>query len=260
MQNYNNSLYKIPANTLFMGKRLIYVPECHSTNDEAQRLSQVPDAENGTIVITDLQTSGRGQRGNSWIADPGKNLTFSVLLKPAYLPVVKQAFLTMAVSLGIYDWLKEVLPLQPVCIKWPNDILVDNRKVCGILIENHVSGDRISQAIIGVGVNINQSAFPVPFAASLKMFSGNEYNLADCFERVVEHIESRYVMLANSEFHLLKATYLERLYWLGETHIFASHDQRFAGIITGVDEFGNLEIEINGFRKTFGLKEISYIR
>jgi len=253
-------MYKIPANTVFMGKQLVYVSECHSTNDEAQRLVQTQHVEEGTIVITDCQPGGRGQRGNRWLAEPGKNLTFSMVVKPKGLPVANQALLTMVVSLGIHDWLCGLLPDEAIRIKWPNDMFVGDRKVCGILIESHVTGDFISHAIIGIGININQHSFAVPQAASLKMITGKTFQLQTCFEEVVACVESRYLMLERKEFALIKAAYLERLYWIGEQHLFSSSGTRFTGTITGTDQFGRLEIETNGIRKTYDVKEVTFVR
>jgi BirA family biotin operon repressor/biotin-[acetyl-CoA-carboxylase] ligase len=260
VQNYNKSPYKIPANTLFMGKQLVYVPECHSTNSEAQRLLlQQPQVE-GTVVVTDSQTAGRGQRGNVWVAAPFKNLTFTLICTPKHLGPTNQIYLAMAVSLGVADWLNGLLAAERVNIKWPNDILVDEYKVCGILIENHLTGNQIAHSIVGIGININQVSFEFPFAGSVKMFTGREHDLADCLEGVLEQIESRYLMLRNNDYELIRANYLENFYWLGEQHIFSSGDRRFSGVITGVDQVGNLEIEIDGNKKSFGFKEVAFIR
>jgi BirA family biotin operon repressor/biotin-[acetyl-CoA-carboxylase] ligase len=253
-------MYKIPANTVFMGKRVIYMPECHSTNDEGHRLVQAQEGDDGTIIITDSQPGGRGQRGNRWLAEPGKSLTFSIVVKPKRLRVSDQSLLTMVVSLGIHDWLSDLLPKEITRIKWPNDVLVNDRKICGILIENHVAGNFISHAIIGIGINVNQSNFNVPQAISLKMVTGKTFELQTCFEELVACIEVRYLMLDKKELALIKAGYLERLYWIGEQHLFSSSGIRFTGTITGTDEFGRLEIETNGIRKSFDLKEVTFIR
>ena len=127
-------MYKIPATTLFLGKNLIFMPECHSTNDTLLLLCQKENLPEGTLVITSSQTAGRGQRGNVWEAQKDKNLTFSFLLKPSFLPVIKQFYLNIFVSLGISDFLTTISG-EKVQIKWPNDILLQEKKVSGILIE-----------------------------------------------------------------------------------------------------------------------------
>ena len=111
------------------------MPECHSTNSLLLDLTRKISQPEGTIVITKQQSRGRGQHGNSWESEPGKNLTLSLLLKPNFLAVKQQFYLTMAFSLGVCDFLTE-RSIGNVKIKWPNDILVNERKVAGILIEN----------------------------------------------------------------------------------------------------------------------------
>src|SRR5262249_40524297 len=106
----------------------------------------------GTVVITSNQYAGRGQRGNEWNSEPGMNLTFSVLLKPSSLSVKNQFFLTIIASLSVFDFLKEK-QVGDLKIKWPNDILVYKKKICGMLIENSILGETINQSIIGVGLN-----------------------------------------------------------------------------------------------------------
>ena len=120
-------MYKIPANTVFVGKNLVSVSECHSTNTEAFALIQTAKAHAGTVVITDHQTNGRGQRGSNWEAQPGMNLTFSIILQPKALAVQDQFYLNMVTALALHDFLNS-LSLAGVKIKWPNDMLVDQKK------------------------------------------------------------------------------------------------------------------------------------
>ena len=128
-------MYKIPAKTLFMGQKLIYVPECHSTNSSLSDLINHADLPEGLVLITDNQTKGRGQRGNNWDSLPGENLTFSILLKPKFLATRDQFQLNMAIAIGIADGVRQLMS-QQVSLKWPNDIMIDGKKVGGILIEN----------------------------------------------------------------------------------------------------------------------------
>src|SRR5688572_19822458 len=118
------------------------MPECHSTNTLAMELCQQTNAPEGTLVITSKQTSGRGQRGNTWESIPHMNLTFSLVLRPTFLSVREQFYLNIFTSLSIRDFLAESCHI-PIHIKWPNDILANDFKICGILIENQLSGDKI---------------------------------------------------------------------------------------------------------------------
>jgi BirA family biotin operon repressor/biotin-[acetyl-CoA-carboxylase] ligase len=235
------------------------MPECHSTNDEASRLIQAGNVMEGTTIVTHHQTAGRGQRGNTWISDKGKNLTFSIILKPAVLPVKDQFYLNMAIALGVYDYLRDIFG-DTVKIKWPNDILIKGKKVCGILIENQVSGQQIQHSIVGVGLNVNQEKFSLENATSLRVLSGKEFQLEDVLESVLEKIESRYFLVREQLLDSLSIPITEAMYWLGEHHVFSTHGVEFAGMVLGVDEIGRLKIQTNEGLKTFGIKEVEFLR
>ncbi len=252
-------MYKIPATTTFLGKNLIFMPECHSTSDQLLLLCQEEPLLEGSLVITGHQTAGRGQRGNSWEAQPGKNLTFSFLLKPDFLPVSEQFYLTMVVSLGIRDFLTEKTGAK-VQIKWPNDILVDQRKICGILIENQIVGQRLAASVVGVGINVNQQYFATPTATSMVLVTGLQFDLPALLEDLLLCIEQRYLRLRGDGRDQLRSDYLDTLYLREETHLFYAGDRSFYGTITGVDEIGRLKIDVEGQStiRTFSAKEIRY--
>jgi len=251
-------LYKIPANTLFVGKNLVFVPECHSTNTLAMELSQRGSALEGTVIITDNQRSGRGQRGNQWVSQPGKNLTFSLILKPSFLKPDQQFRLTIVMSLAITDYVQNKVQV-PVKIKWPNDILVKDRKVCGILIENSLSGDSIQFAVAGIGLNLNQDSFPNLNATSIK----NETNVDQILDKelpvLLEAIEVRYQQLREGKVSLLELDYLSKLYRKGELHAFSTLHGVINGIIEGVDPRGRLILQSSEGRRYYDLKEISFV-
>lgn len=251
-------MYKIPASTLFAGKNLVYVPHCHSTNTLAAELSQKTEMPEGSIVITDRQTSGRGQRGNSWEAQPGQNLTFSIILKPGFLEAKNQFQLSQAVSVAIADYISSRTG-QSVSIKWPNDILVANQKVCGILIENHLTGERIGQSIAGIGININQQFFNEPKAISLKMITGMEYQLGVEFNLVLERLEVRYLELRSGRIGPLLDHYIKLLYRRNEPGRYSIANETVVGTITGVNEDGKLRMQVDNAERTFAAKEISYL-
>jgi len=235
------------------------MPECHSTNDEASRLIQGGNVMEGTTVVTHHQTAGRGQRGNTWISDKGKNLTFSIVLKPAVLPVKDQFYLNMAIALGVYDYLQEIFK-DHLKIKWPNDILIKGKKVCGILIENQISGQQIQHSIVGVGLNVNQEKFSLENATSLRVLSGEEFQLEDVLEGVLEKIESRYLLVREQLLDSISIAFTEVMYWLGEQHVFSTHGLEFTGMVIGVDEIRRLKIQTNEGLKTFGVKEVEFLR
>jgi BirA family biotin operon repressor/biotin-[acetyl-CoA-carboxylase] ligase len=250
-------LYKTPANSLFLGQNLIFMPECHSTNTVAIQLCQQPSTPEGTLVITDRQTAGRGQRGNTWQAEPGMNLTFSLVLKPSFLAIQEQFFLNMAISLGLCDYLSGLLS-QEVKIKWPNDMLVAGKKVCGILIENSLQGAAITSSIAGVGLNVNQERFEHPRAASVRTFSGKRHELQAVLDELLPAIERRYLQLRQRNLNALTADYYQNLYGLGQTRKYRAEGKEFEGEITGIDAIGRLKVRTEGGEKAYGLKEIEF--
>jgi BirA family transcriptional regulator, biotin operon repressor / biotin---[acetyl-CoA-carboxylase] ligase len=251
-------LYKIPANTLFMGKNLVYLPECHSTNTLAAELAQRTAAVEGTTIVTDNQTQGRGQRGNEWFSEPAKNLTFSLIVRPVFLRPIDQFNLTMAVSLALRDFLTQHIH-GPVKIKWPNDMLIRDKKVCGILIENSLAGDAIQYSIVGIGLNVNQETFSLPAASSMKIITGIDFSLADLLCSLLEFLEQRYLQLRSGKTLELRNDYLKSLYGIGEPRNFADAEGEWQGTIEGVTQHGKLLILKQGFIKSYDMKEIHFI-
>jgi len=236
------------------------MPECHSTNSHSLQLcQQSPLAPDGTLVITDNQTTGRGQRGNKWITEPGKNLTLSIILKPAFLDVKNQFFLTVFTSLSLRDYLQSK-GCSDVRIKWPNDIYVGSKKICGILIENVVSGNRFSNSVIGIGLNVNQDEFGVDNATSLRLSLNQSFDLQSELETLLAFVEARYLKLRQNDLQSMMEEYLSSMYWRGEPHLFSSNNNCFEGTITGLDENGRLKILTNSGENLFEVKEISYVR
>ena len=251
-------MYKIPANTLFMGKDLIFMPECHSTNTIALDLCQQSDRPEGCVVITDKQLSGRGQRGNTWESEPGMNLTFSVILKPTFLAIKNQFILSVMTSLAVYDYLSNIFNEKSIAIKWPNDILVNEFKICGILIENQLVGDKLAHSVVGIGLNVNQQHFGSNRATSLAIVGNKVYTLQAVFEGVLGCLEARYLQLRQNKADMLKRTYLDHLYRINESHQFISGTEVFTGKIIGVDETGRLKVENEGKEKVFDVKQIAF--
>lgn len=250
-------MYKIPANTLFIGKQLVFVPECHSTNSLALQMSQSGTIAEGMVVITDNQFAGRGQRGNTWESAAGMNLTFSVILTPAFLKPTDQYYLTMVTSLALCDFLTTKTG-YPVAIKWPNDILVHEKKISGILIENQLQGNRILVAVAGIGFNVNQEYFQNTRAGSLRTVTDKTYELEATLHEILGFLEVRYLQLKQQKFNTLKDEYLSKLYRLGEPHRYSTPEGTFEGIIRGVDDTGKLCVEVDGSLKYFGIKEITF--
>lgn len=257
-------MYKIHPKTLFVGQKTQYLPSCQSTNDEASALIAQYGTRNetlseGLLIVTDHQTMGRGQRGNEWESQRGQNLTFSLILKPSFLPPTDQFWLNMAVSLGIHDVLHP-LTGDRLRTKWPNDVYAGDRKLGGVLIENTLQGSSIAWSVVGIGLNVNQLQFQYSTATSLQQLAPlpTGYDLPGLLERLCLSIEQRYLQLRSGQRDALKTNYLQTLYRYQETHSFISAGRAFQGTIIGVDATGRLAIAENNRVRYFGFKEVSF--
>ena len=210
------------------------------------------------MVITNRQFLGRGQRGNTWETEDGANLTFSIILYPKFLTPVTQFMLSKAVSLAVVDTLTS-LGIPDAMIKWPNDIIILGRKICGILIESSVRGAELSQSVVGIGLNVNQVVFKTPNATSLAQATGRRHDLNDVLASLLTLIEGRYLQLRNNPGSLSKS-YLDLLYWRNAPHMFETAGKTFFGTIEDVDESGRLCVSSSGNLVRFGIKEIAYIK
>ncbi|MEJ1237818.1 biotin--[acetyl-CoA-carboxylase] ligase [Chryseolinea sp. T2] len=243
-----------------MGKEVVYMPECHSTNSFAlDRCQQLPPPSEGTIIITNNQYAGRGQRGNDWKASPGENLTFSIILKPGFLALSQQFLLNVCSALAVADFLSAE-GCNDVSVKWPNDVYIGKKKVCGILVESQIRGNQLIWSIMGIGLNINQQSFPISSATSLSLETNRPYILDDCLSNLVPFVEARYLQARQGHENTLVSQYQSRLYWANETHLFESAGRGlFKGVISGVDSTGKLKIQIGGETAAFGTKEIAFV-
>lgn len=216
----------------------------------------------GLLIVTSQQEAGRGQRGNTWEAQPDQNLTFSLVLQPSFLLAHEQFQLNMAISMGIFDFLT-TFSLQNLHIKWPNDIYCQNKKMGGILIENFLKGNRIGNSIIGIGLNINQKEFAYPTATSLQQLTNKNYKLPMLLELLAAKIEAQYISLRTQGPSRLKQYYLAHLYWYQEEHLFQDlRDEQmplFKGQILGINPYGQLVIQRNNTLDYFSFQEIKFI-
>ena len=221
----------------------ILLQETASTNDYVKR--NVDFLPSGTVIIAFMQTAGRGQKGNSWEAEPGKNTTLSLLVKKPNVGVKEQFAISEAVSLAIVDELENYA--SGFKIKWPNDIYYGERKIAGILIENSLGENGIDYSIVGVGVNINQQMFlsNAPNPVSLSQITGKTYDMNVINERLSEILE-RYCNFDGTQQQLenIHKRYLERLYrYDGEAHKFITpNGPPFMAVIDNVAPDGILTL------------------
>jgi BirA family biotin operon repressor/biotin-[acetyl-CoA-carboxylase] ligase len=233
------------------------MPECHSTNDIAADIAKSGSALEGTIVVTDHQTKGRGQRGNTWLSAKGENITFSVILKPSFLNAADHFQLHYIASLAVFNALKAIL--RDVKIKWPNDILVKRKKICGILIENSISKSHIEMAIIGIGLNVNQTDFVDDRATSLKDLTGLDHNKDLIMASLCEELEATYLSIRAGNLEKLRTQYLRGLFQYNELALYSAHGETFSGNIRGIDAHGRLMIERAGEVQHYDFKEVSFL-
>ena len=250
-------MYKILANLPFQTNHVHYLPSCHSTNEVARDLLQTEVTE-GTVVITDNQFAGKGQAGNQWSSFPGKNLTFSLILRPTFLMPNEQFLITVILSLGIKDALEEILPGE-VKIKWPNDIFFNNKKISGLLIENVLRGNNFDSCVAGIGLNVNQTDFPDSIrATSIKLATNQEVDLNLMLNSLIASFSSLYFQLQDNKVKLLQQ-YHESLLGLGQERKFIVAEDEFKGIIEGTDEFGRLLIKRGSDILVFQHKEVQML-
>ncbi len=231
-----------------------------STNDKAKELLQKNEAANFTVVVADVQSKGRGQRKNTWHSRAGKNLTFSIIAKPIFLPATKQFYLSKVISLGIIDYLNS--RKKGFKIKWPNDIYYKDMKICGILIENSLLGSNIKNSIIGIGLNINQKKFPdyLPDAISLFNIKNKEFNLETELQILLRLIYNKYELLQKQKYTEIDSLYHKYLYLINTNSNFKDIKGKFKGKIKETLPEGKLVIEtLNNEIRTYNFKEVEFV-
>ena len=250
-------------NTLFIGRHVIALHEIPSTNTYAMELLKEGGLTEGTLIRAEIQSRGRGQYGNSWQSEPGKNLTFSLVIHPVFLGTAQQFYLSKISSLAILGMLTEFLPASQydIQIKWPNDILVNGEKIAGILIENVLQANALQSAVIGVGINVNQEQFEplkrkaVSMAALLK----KEVDLSLALERFCKHFEALYLSLRQGRLQQINTQYLHNLYLYEKWANFTAKDETLHAKIRGVEEGGLLVLETESGIRHFNFKELEFL-
>lgn len=246
--------------TLFIGKNYIELDSVDSTNSYAKNLLATDRPPEGTLVTSLEQHTGRGQIGNSWFSEPGKNITASIILYPEFLDADKQFFLSMAVSLAVKDFCESVLN-DEIKIKWPNDIYWHNKKLGGVLIENSITGSRISTSVVGIGLNVNQEIFPesLPNPVSMFQVSNIEFKIQHLLEGLCGYLEKYYLQLRQQHYNFLDKAYTVALYRYQQTHEYRKGTHTIRGEINGVAKDGKLILHSNGREMRFAFKELEYV-
>ncbi|WP_411032271.1 biotin--[acetyl-CoA-carboxylase] ligase [Spongiimicrobium sp. 3-5] len=241
--------------------KLVKLDATDSTNLYLKNSMLSNTLDDYTVVMTKKQLKGRGQMGTTWLSEAGKNLTFSVLKNNLAMPASKQFLLNKCVSLAVSDALKE-FGIPNITIKWPNDILSGHYKICGILIENVLSGNKIQASIIGVGLNVNQTKFnDLPHVSSLKLILGRKLELEELLMGIVKALKKYLNLLPDTFDDNLHMLYEDRLFRKDKPSTFKNVDgDLFMGFIRGVSDQGKLIVGLeDDVLKEYDLKEIKLL-
>jgi BirA family biotin operon repressor/biotin-[acetyl-CoA-carboxylase] ligase len=235
--------------------QLIELESVDSTNNYAMARIHEGLASDGLVCLARRQWAGKGQRGKTWLSDPGQNLTMSLVIRPVSLNLSQQFLFSAAVALGILDFV-QAMEIRYWSIKWPNDIYWNDRKAAGILIESIIQGKNWSFAVVGVGMNLNQEFFPeeIPNAISLKQITGNVYDPVHFAKGLVPVIQSRINSLRKDQDHILNG-FNHSLYKRNQTIILKKGKDLIQARLLGVDIMGFLLTD----QGSFGPGDVDFI-
>lgn len=228
-----------------MERKIIYLERTGSTNEDAKRLG-AEGAKEGTIVVADCQESGKGRRGRNWVSPPGTNLYFTLLLKPEFAPE-QASMLTLIMALSVAQALKQEAAVNPG-IKWPNDIVLGQKKVCGMLTELTMEAGRIQSVVIGVGINVYQTEFPEEIrstATSLALEGAEQMERMDLLNVIMNCFEANYqIFLENGNLSGLKDDYESFLVNRGKEVRVLDPAGEYTGTALGIDDKGELLVKL----------------
>ncbi|MBI2722698.1 MAG: biotin--[acetyl-CoA-carboxylase] ligase [Bacteroidetes bacterium] len=249
--------------TLFIGTNNIFLPEVDSTNSYAINLLKNVNPLEGTVIHTANQTAGRGQRGNVWNATPYSNLTVSIILKPVFLNIAKQFYLYQIAALACYDVMAEILDSSQydIKIKWPNDIMVNDKKIAGILIENIITNNVISGSVTGIGINVKQCEFDGKMnAVSFQMLMDKPPEVSEILNSLCKHFEKYYLKLKSGHANFISETYLLHFYGKNKWLNFEIEGRIENLLVMGISAQGLLLLEDKaGNPKEFDIKAVKWV-
>ncbi|MCQ2376109.1 MAG: biotin--[acetyl-CoA-carboxylase] ligase [Salinivirgaceae bacterium] len=241
------------------GFKIVELDEVDSTNDYLKLLAEKNELPEGYTVITTEQTSGRGQQGNVWESEPGKNLSISILLRPDFLPANQMFMLSKVVAIAIIDYLNSLG--KEFLIKWPNDIYFEDQKISGTLIENQFVGNKIAYSIVGIGLNVNQQIFisDAPNPVSLYNIFDHEFDRDEVLRKLLNQIEVWYQMLADGWYNKINEIYFSHLYRCVGFHDFTTANGVLRAQIEDVEPNGRLVLrDIDGNISKYYFKEVAF--
>jgi BirA family biotin operon repressor/biotin-[acetyl-CoA-carboxylase] ligase len=239
--------------------QLICLDKTDSTNNYLREYLKKEPLPEGSVIVADYQTGGRGQTGNSWESSPGKNLLFSLVLYPECIVAHQQFVLSQIASLAVKETLDAYT--NHISIKWPNDIYRQDKKICGILIENDLTGTTIHRSLIGIGINLNQTVFEssAPNPVSLTQITGKVYDKRDVLNRFLRIFYAYYLLVLQEKFTEIKDAYMQALYRKEGYHPFSDPEGVFFARIYDIETTGHLLLQLeNGEVRRYAFKEVSW--
>ena len=248
--------------TACLGRRIYYLPETDSTNRVAAELAGRGEFE-GTVVITDFQRRGRGRLNRTWQSPPFENLLFSIILRPDD-KVANVLTLTLVFSLAVSRTLSAALG-KDINVKWPNDVVCEGRKLCGILAESTVRAGRTDCLVVGIGININTRAQQFEpairaTAASCRTLTGRAWDRLDLLGRILTELENSYTVFQADGFTPFIKAYRERLAILRKPVSFELKGQVTTGLVEDINPDGSLAVILpSGDRRDLFGEEVSLL-
>lgn len=237
--------------SLFIGSTKIHLAEVDSTNNYARRLISDKLPIEGTLITADSQLNGRGQRSNLWVTEPNLNITCTYILHPAFLAARNQFYLSAAVALAVYETVLCFSGSSVVRIKWPNDILVGEQKIAGILIENTLKRMNLGSSIVGIGLNVNQDVFQSGInATSLKLLEAKKMALKEVQEILNISLEKYYLQLKNGKMDEILIQFNSVLFGVNTKRNLHIDGKQETVKIAGVKPSGELELQRENGNKT----------
>lgn len=244
-----------------LGKHIRRFNTLESTNEFAQSILTEHPVD-GTIILADYQSQGKGQKGRVWEVAPGQNLTFSLIVYPTFVPIIRMFMLSKVVALAVRDTIHGVLPDTNVQIKWPNDILINGKKTSGILIENQLEGTRIKNSIWGIGLNVNQQYFPehlIHKATSLSKWTRKTLSVEGIMFQLIEQLNLRYEMLWSGKTEILDRDYLSHLLGYQEEIKVELEGEEEICHLVGINPSGQLALVRHNKLAYYGVGEVRII-
>ena len=230
----------------YFGSHIIQIDRVNSTNNYAAKLLNQTKIPFGAVIMAQFQDDGRGQRGAVWQSKSGENLLFSAILDGSLMKECPPFYLSKCVAVSIKDTLSYFLK-HKIHLKWPNDVLVERRKIAGVLIESQWKGNNLFSSIIGVGLNVNQTHFEYGFdATSMKLLSANDYDLKEVLQVLCTNLNFNFSRLLSKEYSDLQQDYLSSLYKYNEKTHFKIGDKLEEVVLKDVNENGMVSLEMLG--------------